>query len=86
MKKIHIALALASSLVLSGCGMDTGDRIISGSMFGAGFGAVLGVALDGIGPGVGAAAGAVVGGTLGYTTDYTDINLGKPIWRKRYAF
>lgn len=78
-----LAGGLLALLLLSGCGMATEDRIISGAGFGAGIGAVTAVATS-VNPLVGAAAGGLLGGTVGYTSDPTEINFGKPIWRKRY--
>lgn len=81
MKKVAVA-ALALS-VLSGCGMDPTDRVISGAGFGAGLGALTAVATS-VSPVAGLAVGGLLGGTMAYTSDPTDINFGKPIWRKRY--
>ncbi len=78
-----LAGGLLAVLLLSGCGMNTEDRVISGAGFGAGIGAITAVATS-VNPIVGAAAGGLLGGTMGYTSDPSEINFGKPIWRKRY--
>lgn len=82
MKKQSVLGAVLCVGLLSGCGMDKGDRIISGGMFGAGIGAVTAVATS-VNPAVGAAVGCLVGGTMGYTYAPSEINFGKPIWRKQ---
>ena len=69
-----IALVVLATAALAGCGTQTGDRIASGAMIGAGTGAVLGP--------IGAGAGAVVGGVTGAVAPAENVNLGKPIWNK----
>lgn len=73
------ALALASILVVAGCGTDPGDRMLSGSMLGAAGGALIGAATGTAA--TGAAIGAVSGAAIGGLTDPCDLDLGTPYWR-----
>ena len=68
----EILFLAAASLVLAGCGTQTGDRMASGAAIGAGTGAVFG--------GVGALPGAVVGAAAGAITPPQKLNLGEPVW------
>ena len=69
------ALALLGLLVLAGCGTSTTDRALSGGAIGAGSGFLLGGTTGAlVGGGAGAAAGAL--------TDSSDVNLGRPVWRR----
>lgn len=70
------------AITLSACGSTQGDRTLSGVGIGAGIGAI-GAAVTGGSVGTGVAAGAVVGGVVGAVTTKDDINLGKPVWRKK---
>lgn len=74
------AVALASILVLTGCGTTTGDRLVSGGMLGAAGGAIIGAATGN--PAAGAAIGAVSGAAIGAVTDPCDLDLGSPYWRR----
>lgn len=69
------------SLSLVACGNTKGDRAISGAGIGAGVGALGGTVVGGD-PVTGAAVGAGVGGAAGALTNESDINLGRPIWRR----
>lgn len=76
MKKIILASGAAVALAsLGGCGTTFADRTLSGAMIGAGTGAVAGP--------VGVGTGAVVGGVAGAVTPSRNVNLGKPIWKKK---
>ena len=69
------ALTLLGLLVLAGCGTSTTDRALSGGAIGAGSGFLLGGTTGAlVGGGAGAAAGAL--------TDSSDVNLGRPVWRR----
>ena len=77
----RISMALATLLFLTACGQSTGDRALSGAGIGAGVGA-LGSAVAG-GSGVtGALVGAGVGAAAGAFTKQSDVNLGRPAWRR----
>ena len=82
MRNISLA-ALGLVAALGACGYSTTDRAISGGALGAGAGAATGAIVGG-----GAAEGAVIGGALGAAagalTDADDVNLGDPVWRRRY--
>jgi osmotically inducible lipoprotein OsmB len=67
--------------LLSGCGSTTSDRALSGGAIGAGAGAV-GGALMGADPATGTIIGGAAGAATGGLTKESDINLGKPVWRK----
>ena len=79
-KMTAAGLALASSLLLAGCGYNPGDRALSGGLIGAGAG--LGVAaVAGGSLAAGAAIGAAAGAVGGAVTSPHHINLGRPPWR-----
>ncbi len=79
MRRNIFSLAFVGSLILTGCGADTGDRAASGAGIGAGVGAVVG-AVTGLSILEGVVIGAAVGGITGAVTDEDAINLGEPIW------
>ncbi|WP_368744579.1 peptidoglycan-binding protein [Desertibaculum subflavum] len=66
------------------CGDRADDRAISGAGIGAAAGLALG-AVTGLSLLEGAALGAAVGGVTGAVTDSSDVNLGKPAWRRDSA-
>ena len=76
-----IAVALASTLLLSACGHTTQERTLSGGALGAAAG--VGVAAIAGGP---ILASALIGGAAGVLggafTDDSQVNLGKPVWKK----
>jgi hypothetical protein len=74
-----IALALAAG-ALAACGTTTSDRALSGGGIGAGAGAV-GGALFGA-PLTGAALGGAAGAAAGGLTSPSDVDLGRPVWRR----
>jgi hypothetical protein len=76
----HI-LAVAAVLALAACGTNPTDRAISGGAMGAGGGALLGGA-TGLGAGTGALLGGAGGAAAGGLTKPSDIDLGKPVWRR----
>jgi osmotically inducible lipoprotein OsmB len=78
--KLAKAAALASVLVLAGCGTNPGDRVLSGGMIGAAGGAVIG-AMTGSAA-TGAAVGALSGAAIGAATDPCDLDLGTPYWKR----
>ena len=71
MRRIAATLAVVTLLGLGGCAnMDsTEQRVLSGSVIGAGLGAGVGALTGGLGIGVGAAIGAGVGAAAGYVVD-----------------
>lgn len=73
------AAAIASVLILGGCGTDPGDRALSGAALGAGAGALIG-GVTGTAA-TGAAIGALGGAAIGAATDPCDLDLGSPYWR-----
>ncbi len=81
MNTLKTASFAVLALSLAACGNTTGDRALSGAGIGAGVGAV-GGAIAGGNPVTGAAVGAAVGGAAGALTKESDINLGKPAWRR----
>jgi osmotically inducible lipoprotein OsmB len=74
-----IAIAVAT-LLLAGCGTSTGDRAISGGAIGAAGGAVIGSLVGA--PLAGAALGGAGGAAIGGLTSPSDVDLGKPIWKR----
>ena len=74
-------LVIGAPILLSGCGTDPGDRTISGAGIGAAGGAVLG-AVTPLGPLGGALLGGAVGGATGALTSPSQVDLGKPVWRR----
>jgi hypothetical protein len=69
------SLAILGLFALSACGTSTTDRALSGGALGAGGGFLLGGSTGALlGGGAGAATGAL--------TKESDINLGKPVWRR----
>jgi hypothetical protein len=75
----YLALAFAAAL-LTACGTSTTDRALSGGAIGAGAGALGGAMLGS--PATGALIGGAVGAGTGALTDQSDIDLGKPVWRR----
>jgi hypothetical protein len=79
--KLLPCLMLAGGLMLGACGNTTGDRAASG----AGLGAAAGLAVGAV-TGATLLEGAVVGGALGAAagalTDKSQVDLGKPAWRR----
>ena len=73
-------LAVAGALLLGACGSDPGERALSGAGLGAATGAV-GGALFG-NPAAGAALGGAAGALAGGLTNRSQIDLGRPIWRR----
>ena len=80
MRNLKTATVMITTLLLAGCGNNTGDRALSGAGIGAGVGAV-GGALVGGNPVTGAAVGGAVGAATGALTKEKDVDLGKPVWR-----
>ena len=78
-RALSVAAAMASMLVLAGCGTDPGDRAVSGAAIGAGAGAIIGAATGTAA--TGAAIGALGGAAIGAATDPCDLDLGAPYWR-----
>ena len=73
-------LGVAGMLLLGACGSDPGERALSGAGLGAATGAV-GGALFG-NPAAGAALGGAAGAVAGGLTNRSQIDLGRPIWRR----
>ena len=67
-------IVLVTTSLLAGCGTATGDRGLSGAGIGAGIGVIGGP------PGM--VVGGVIGAGVGMATKPSQINLGKPAWKK----
>jgi hypothetical protein len=78
---LRFALVAAGMLALAACGTNTTDRALSGGAIGAGGGALVGGA-TGLGAGTGALVGGAAGAATGGLTKPSDIDLGKPVWRR----
>lgn len=72
---------VAIGLALAGCGTSTTDRALSGGALGAAGGGALG-AVTGVNPLTGALLGGAAGAATGALTNPSDIDLGKPIWKR----
>jgi hypothetical protein len=77
---IWSGLAIASCVVLGGCGSSEPDRTSGGVATGAGTGAVIGLIGGPIGVVVGAAVGAGAGALTATNTSPQSVNLGDPLW------
>jgi hypothetical protein len=71
---------VVATLLLAGCGTSTSDRAISGGAIGAAGGAVLGSLVGA--PLAGAALGGAGGAAVGGLTSPSDVDLGRPIWKR----
>jgi osmotically inducible lipoprotein OsmB len=83
LKMKHVASigVILSLLALTACGTRPGERAVSGAGIGAATGAVAGVILGG--PVLGAVLlGSAVGAATGAVTSKSDVDLGKPIWKR----
>ncbi|MBL8669236.1 MAG: hypothetical protein JNK11_01170 [Alphaproteobacteria bacterium] len=81
MKTFALSLAAATALLaVAACGNTTGDRAISGGGIGAAVGAVGGLMVGA--PLEGALIGGAVGAGTGALTNESQIDLGKPVWKK----
>ena len=74
-------VAAVSAVLLAGCGATTEDRAISGGALGAGIGAGAGALTGGSVLG-GALIGGAAGAAGGALTDQSDVDLGRPVWRR----
>jgi hypothetical protein len=81
MKLTTLSLAAASVLALSACGYNQGDRALSGAGLGAAGGAALG-AITGGSPATGALIGGAAGAATGALTKPSDVDLGRPVWKR----
>jgi surface antigen len=78
MKTIHVALAFAAALMMSGCvTSDTGNKQLAGTLLGAGAGGLVGAQFgNGTGKlaatGAGTLVGALIGGAAGRSLDKAD--------------
>ena len=76
-----ILTAVASLVLLAGCGQKEPERAEGGAATGAGTGAAIGV----VGGPVGVVGGALIGGAAGAATGAatkpSDVNLGNPPWQ-----
>jgi peptidoglycan hydrolase-like protein with peptidoglycan-binding domain len=81
MKKYVAVGTCIVALTLGGCGDSTQDRTLSGAGIGAAGGTVLG-AVTGLTMAEGVLLGTAAGALTGALTDSSQINLGKPVWRK----
>ena len=77
---ISFVLATVGALSVAACGNTVGDRALSGGAIGAGAGAVGGLLLGS--PAMGAAVGGALGAAAGAATNNSEVNLGKPVWRR----
>jgi hypothetical protein len=80
MKALVLAAACTATLGLAACGSTTQDRALSGGGIGAGAGAVGGALLGH--PVEGALLGGAAGAAGGALTKQSDIDLGKPVWKR----
>lgn len=81
-KKLTLSTtALMVTLTLAACGSSQGERAVSGGAIGAGVGGV-GSAVLGANPVTGALIGGAVGAGTGALTKESDINLGRPAWKR----
>jgi osmotically inducible lipoprotein OsmB len=80
MKLRHAVIAGLSVVALSACGHTTEDRALSGGGIGAGAGALGGAMLGH--PVEGALLGGAAGAAGGALTSPSDIDLGRPLWRR----
>lgn len=74
-------VALLALGLLAGCGQTRGERALSGAGLGAGAGAAVG-ALTGGSLLTGAVIGGLGGAAAGALTTPSDVNLGRPAWRR----
>jgi hypothetical protein len=82
MKRLSLAsIAVLSAVALTGCGTSTTDRALSGGAIGAGVGAGAGALTGGSVVG-GALLGGAGGAAAGALTSPSDVNLGRPVWRR----
>jgi osmotically inducible lipoprotein OsmB len=80
MRNLAFAAVCVGVLALAACGTTTQDRALSGAGIGAAAGAV-GGALVGA-PLAGAAIGGAAGAGTGALTQPSDVDLGKPVWKR----
>jgi osmotically inducible lipoprotein OsmB len=73
-------LAAGALLALAACGTTTEDRALSGGGIGAGAGLLGGAAVGH--PVEGALLGGAGGAAAGGLTKPSDVDLGKPVWRR----
>lgn len=76
-----IVLPVLLGLGLTACGSTPTDRALSGAAIGAGAGAATGALTGGSALG-GAIIGGAGGAAAGGLTKQSDIDLGKPVWRR----
>ena len=82
MKQIDIcAIGVLMVLATTACGSNQGERALSGGGIGAGVGA-LGSAAVGGNPVTGAVIGGAAGAATGAFTKQSDIDLGRPAWKR----
>lgn len=80
-KQVVTILVASSALVLAACGQTRTDRALSG----AGLGAAGGAGVAAIAGGsllTGAVIGGLGGAAAGALTSPSDVNLGRPAWRR----
>jgi hypothetical protein len=73
-------LMIAGVLLLAACGTNTTDRALSGGGMGAGAGLLGGYLLGH--PVEGALLGGAGGAAAGGLTKPSDVDLGRPVWRR----
>jgi len=73
-------LMIAGVLLLAACGTNTTDRALSGGGMGAGAGLLGGYLLGH--PVEGALLGGAGGAAAGGLTKPSDVDLGKPVWKR----
>lgn len=74
-------LAVMGALAVAGCGQTHGERALSGAGLGAAGGAAVG-AVTGGSLLTGAVVGGLGGAAMGALTSPSDVNLGRPAWRR----
>lgn len=81
MTRIAMVGATLALLTLGACGSSPGERALSGAGLGAGAGAGV-AAITGGSLLTGAVIGGLGGAAAGALTSPSDVNLGRPAWRR----
>lgn len=81
MHRLSMVALCLSLLTLGACGTNRGERALSGAGLGAAGGAGV-AAITGGSLLTGAVIGGLGGGAAGALTSPSDVNLGRPAWRR----